>query len=56
MGKSLSILALVTKTLDLASRWARENMSSAPAGDALEHRSQATLIIVPSASMSKFFP
>jgi hypothetical protein len=53
MGKSLSILALITKTLDDASRWADEPKLSVPAGETLEHRSQATLVIVPSASMSQ---
>lgn len=51
MGKSLSILALITKTLDNASRWANEPKLSPPAADVLENRSQATLVIVPSASM-----
>ncbi len=53
MGKSLSILALITKSLDEASRWAHGQEFSAPAADALEHRSPATLVIVPSASMSQ---
>ena len=53
MGKSLSILALITKSLDEASRWAHGQEFSAPAADALEHRSHATLVIVPSASMSQ---
>jgi len=52
MGKSLSILALITKTLDDASRWTHEK-SDTPADDTLERRSQATLVIVPSASMSQ---
>lgn len=53
MGKSLSILALVTQTLEESLRWAQ----TLPDGldDSLSkktRRSRATLVLVPSASMS----
>jgi len=49
MGKSLSILALITKSLEHASKWVREEQSNASAEKPLERRSHATLVIVPSA-------
>jgi len=52
MGKSLSTLALITKTLEKAARWAVEEKN-----DQDNHTSQktckATLVVVPSAS--KFY-
>jgi len=49
MGKSLSILALITKNLENASKWVHEEQSNASAEKPLERRSHATLVIVPSA-------
>jgi SWI/SNF-related matrix-associated actin-dependent regulator of chromatin subfamily A3 len=47
MGKSLSILALITKTLDDGKEWAQQQNDSAE-GKALKH-SRSTLVVVPSA-------
>jgi SWI/SNF-related matrix-associated actin-dependent regulator of chromatin subfamily A3 len=53
MGKTLSILALVTKTLENAHKWASSN--NADEADTLlpaKKRTAATLVIVPSARES----
>ena len=48
MGKSLSILALIAKTLDDGKEWAQQQNDSAEGKDVLEH-SRCTLVVVPSA-------
>jgi hypothetical protein len=54
MGKSLSILALITKSLENGSDWAHHEKSNFSADNTPERRSRATLIIVPSAGKFKF--
>ena len=52
MGKSLSILALITKTLESAYIWISTQRTDIPDGSHARKRpSRATLVIVPSASM-----
>ncbi|KAK1241241.1 hypothetical protein MKX08_001215 [Trichoderma sp. CBMAI-0020] len=48
MGKTLSILALIVKTLDVATEWAQKQESSATVEEEIQ-RSRSTLVIVPSA-------
>ena len=48
MGKSLSILALIAKTLDDGKEWAQQQNDSAKGKAALKH-SRSTLVVVPSA-------
>ncbi|EHK18064.1 uncharacterized protein TRIVIDRAFT_44486, partial [Trichoderma virens Gv29-8] len=48
MGKSLSILALIMKTLDDGKEWARQQENSPKVEEAIR-RSRSTLVIVPSA-------
>ena len=48
MGKSLSILALIAKTLDDGKEWAQQQNDSAEGKAALKH-SRSTLVVVPSA-------
>ncbi len=48
MGKSLSILALIAKTLDDGNEWAQQQKDNAEDKDALKH-SRSTLVVVPSA-------
>ncbi|KAM0522526.1 hypothetical protein ACHAPE_002117 [Trichoderma viride] len=48
MGKTLSILALIVKTLDVATDWAQKQESSATVEEETQ-RSRSTLVIVPSA-------
>ncbi|KAM0457399.1 hypothetical protein ACHAO4_003198 [Trichoderma viride] len=48
MGKTLSILALIVKTLDIATEWAQKQESSATVEEETQ-RSRSTLVIVPSA-------
>lgn len=48
MGKSLSILALIAKTLDDGNEWAQQHNDSAEDKEALKH-SRSTLVVVPSA-------
>ena len=48
MGKSLSILSLVLRTLGISERWARED-NQAEGHTKSKRRSRATLVIVPSA-------
>lgn len=51
MGKSLSILALITKTLESSSDWVSPQRKDIPTDDyAKQKHSRATLVIVPSAS------
>jgi SWI/SNF-related matrix-associated actin-dependent regulator of chromatin subfamily A3 len=51
MGKSLSALALITKTLDKAYDWATEKKTNPDSYD--RHKAcRATLVLVPSASRS----
>lgn len=51
MGKSLSILALVTHTLDAADKWVHQQLEDASEDDNAKHKpSRTTLIVVPSAS------
>jgi len=52
MGKSLSILALITKTLESSYDWiSTQNTESPDDSHAQPKRSRATLVVVPSASM-----
>jgi hypothetical protein len=53
MGKSLSILALIMKTLDDGRLWAQQQESSA-IDESEIRRSRSTLVIVPSARLSIF--
>jgi len=53
MGKSLSILALITKSMDGASQWAHKEHSNVSTDKPSERRSQATLVLVPSAGAVK---
>lgn len=53
MGKSLSILALIMKTLDDGKSWAQQQESSATAEEEIQ-RSRSTLVIVPSARLLIF--
>lgn len=48
MGKSLSILALIAKTLDDGNEWAQQQTDSTEDKEALKH-SRSTLVVVPSA-------
>ncbi|RMZ91158.1 hypothetical protein DV736_g1622, partial [Chaetothyriales sp. CBS 134916] len=48
MGKSLSILALIVKTLDDGKEWAQQLNNSAEGNETLKH-SRCTLVVVPSA-------
>ncbi len=48
MGKSLSILALIAKTLDDGNEWAQQQKDGAEDKEAITH-SRATLVVVPSA-------
>ncbi|PNP46888.1 hypothetical protein TGAMA5MH_01841 [Trichoderma gamsii] len=48
MGKTLSILSLIVKTLDVATEWAQKQESSATVEEETQ-RSRSTLVIVPSA-------
>ncbi|KAL6904139.1 SNF2 family N-terminal domain-containing protein [Trichoderma evansii] len=48
MGKSLSILALIMKTLDDGKSWAEQQQNSTAGGEEVQ-RSRSTLVIVPSA-------
>jgi SWI/SNF-related matrix-associated actin-dependent regulator of chromatin subfamily A3 len=48
MGKSLSILALITKTLDNGQEWAQQQNNSAEGKKAPKY-SRSTLVVVPSA-------
>jgi hypothetical protein len=51
MGKSLSILALVTHTLDAADKWVHQQLEDTTEEDNAKHKpSRATLVVVPSAS------
>lgn len=50
MGKSLSTLALITKTLDNARDWALEKKAN-PDSNTRQKPCIATLVVVPSASM-----
>lgn len=51
MGKSLSILALITHTLDGADKWVHQQREDTTEEDNAKHKpSRATLIVVPSAS------
>jgi SWI/SNF-related matrix-associated actin-dependent regulator of chromatin subfamily A3 len=51
MGKSLSILALITHTLDGADIWVQQQLEDATEEDNSKHKpSRTTLIVVPSAS------
>lgn len=51
MGKTLSMLALITTTLESANHWATQGVT-APLSDVQnKRRSQATLVVVPSVSM-----
>ena len=53
MGKSLSTLALITKTLEDAQNWmSLDSTDSLKNAHVKQTRSRATLVIVPSASMS----
>lgn len=53
MGKSLSILALIMKTLDDARLWAQQQENS-PTTEEEVQRSRSTLVIVPSARLLIF--
>ena len=48
MGKSLSILALITRTLEVGKEWAQQQNDSSEGKEALKH-SRSTLVVVPSA-------
>lgn len=50
MGKTLSILSLIVKTLDVATEWAQKQESSATVEEEIQ-RSRSTLVIVPSARL-----
>jgi len=52
MGKSLSMLALITKTLESADLWAHGQNKDISESQTTQKRSRATLVIVPSARMS----
>ena len=54
MGKSLSILALIAKTLDDGKEWAQQHNDSAEGKAALKH-SRSTLVVVPSARTQPSF-
>jgi len=57
MGKTLSVLALIVKTLEDAKRWIDLDDTILSAGSNLkQNHSPATLIIVPSTSMIFFNP
>ncbi|KAH8123686.1 hypothetical protein FP744_10005786 [Trichoderma asperellum] len=49
MGKSLSILALIMKTLDDGKEWVKQQEHSATSEEGILKRSRSTLVIVPSA-------
>jgi SWI/SNF-related matrix-associated actin-dependent regulator of chromatin subfamily A3 len=52
MGKSLSVLALITKTLEGAYNWVNSQSVDTPDDSQSRQKlSRATLVIVPSASM-----
>ena len=51
MGKSLSTLALITKTLDKATDWVNEKKANPDPHSRLKP-CRGTLVVVPSASMS----
>lgn len=48
MGKSLSILALIAKTVDDGNEWAQQQKDGVEDKEALKH-SRSTLVVVPSA-------
>lgn len=50
MGKSLSILALIMKTLDDGKQWAKQQEHSTTDEEEIQ-RSRSTLVIVPSARL-----
>jgi hypothetical protein len=50
MGKTLSILALIVKTLNIATEWVQKQDSSATVEEEVQ-RSRSTLVIVPSARL-----
>lgn len=54
MGKSLSILALIMKTLDDGREWVKQQENSATAEEGILKRSRSTLVIVPSARLLIF--
>ena len=54
MGKSLSILALIMKTLDDSKLWAQQQNCNAE-GKETHQRSRSTLVVVPSARMRPSF-
>lgn len=54
MGKSLSILALIMKTLDDGKEWVKQQENSATAEEGILKRSRSTLVIVPSARLLIF--
>ncbi len=54
MGKSLSILALITKTLDDGKEWAQQQNDCPEGKEALKY-SRATLVVVPSARTRPYF-
>lgn len=49
MGKTLSILALVIKTIEESHVWAEERMNEEVSHSEIKHYAHSTLIIVPSA-------
>jgi SWI/SNF-related matrix-associated actin-dependent regulator of chromatin subfamily A3 len=52
-GKTLSMLALVTRTLADAKAWVRKKRMAEQISSDVEHYSAATLVVVPSACESK---
>lgn len=54
MGKSLSILALIMKTLDDGKEWVKQQEHSATSEEGILKRSRSTLVIVPSARLLIF--
>ena len=56
MGKSLSILALITKTLDDGKEWAQQQNDSPEGEEALKYSRSTLVVVVPSArTRPKFF-
>lgn len=51
MGKTLSMLTLIMKTLDDGKEWAKQQENGAKVDEAIK-RSRSTLVIVPSARKS----
>lgn len=54
MGKSLSILSLLVKSLKHAADWVDDENPKSSAEKTHEPRSRATLVIAPSAGKSRF--